>query len=95
MNLILHSSEALSNNVRQFSKAEVSIWKQHVLGQGVFAKCFLSTVGPNRACVKIFRTIGEQYFFSEANLLSLFCHPNILIFFAWCMSTRKIQNVGY
>ena len=87
-NILPHSEEVLNGTIRQFAKGEIVIFKQSVLGQGVFAKCFFGTVGPNRACIKILRhtCIGKsnEYFIREANILSLCCHPNVSFMFGIC-----------
>lgn len=83
-------SLALCDTIRQFSKEEVHISRQHLLGQGVFAKCYLGTVGPNKVCVKILRgsDSSNAYFYSEINMLSKCCHPNVSYIIGICQQAR-------
>ena len=76
-------SVAAFANVRRFDHEEVCIDKQNVFGKGVFGKCYLGSVGPLQACVKVLRK-GQQYeasFINEVNVLSQCCHPNIPLLF--------------
>ena len=83
VHMLPHSVETLNTSIRQFSKMKIFISCQKVLGQGVFAKCFLGTVGPNKACIKVLRVNGEC-FYKEANILSCFCYPDVPYVFGVC-----------
>ena len=75
------SKEALSSSICKFAKENVIIKNQCLLGQGVFAKCYFATVGPNKACLKILRaSFTCSSFYREANILSGLCHPNVSFF---------------
>ena len=81
---------ALCDTIRQSCKEVVHISKQHLLGQGVFATCYLGTVGPNKVCVKILRgsDSSNTYFYSEINMLSKCCHPNVSYIIGICQQAR-------
>ena len=79
--------ETLNNCIRRFSTAEVYLDKNHVLGHGVFSKCFLGVVGPLDVCIKP----GNQYrpsFYNEANILSICCHTNVSYLHGVCLERR-------
>lgn len=82
------SKEALSSSIRKFAKENVIIKNQCLLGQGVFAKCYFATVGPNKACLKILRASTCSSFYREANILSGLCHPNVSFLLGVCESVR-------
>ena len=81
--------------------------KTKVLGQGVFGKCFMGSVGPLNACVKVLRK-GLQFdatFANEANILSQCCNSYIPLLFGimttmagykcLLMSFHGIDGVSY
>ena len=83
-------TEVLNKSIRHFSKKEVHIKKDCVLGSGVFGKCFLGVVGHFDTCVKFVR-LGAQYkasFYNEANILSHCCHPNISFLLGICLEWK-------
>ena len=95
------------DKVRRFDQGEICIDKQNILGKGVFGKCYLGSVGPLQACVKVLRK-GQQYeasFINEVNVLSQCCHPNIPLLFGTMttcagykcllMSFHGISGVSY
>ena len=95
------------HNVRHFHHAEVCIDKTKVLGQGVFGKCFLGSVGPLSACVKVIRkgSLFDASFANEAHMLSQCCNVYIPLLFGvmtttagykcLLMSFRGIDGVSY
>ena len=94
-------------DVRHFDQGEVCVDKQNVLGKGVFGKCYLGSVGPLQARVKVLRK-GQQYeasFINEVNILSQCCHHNIPLLFGimtttagykcLLMSFHRINGISY
>ena len=75
----------LDNGIRHFAKDEIFIDRQHLLGQGAFGKCYLGTVGPCKACIKILKYSSTKYFYSEANILFMLCHPNVSYLLGVCV----------
>ena len=71
------------STVRRFNQEDVFIDKGKVLGKGVFGKCYLGSVGPQSACIKVLRKGPdfEASFTNEAYILSQCCHPNIPLLF--------------
>ena len=62
----------LNDGVRHFSKLDIIILKESVLGQGVFGKCFMGSLGHNRViCVKILRNFGSSFFTEVKNVCYL------------------------
>lgn len=85
------SAEVLNVRVRQFSKMEISISKQDILGRGVFGKCFLGTIGPIKVCIKVLKGTGSDFrgwFYREANMLCCCCHPNVCYLFGVCQESK-------
>lgn len=70
-------------HVRHFGENEIDIYKTKLLGKGAFGKCFVGSVGPQKACVKVMRKgeVMDSSFKNEASILSLCCHPNIPLLF--------------
>ena len=78
----------LHSNVRIFARNEIIIHKEHVLGRGVFSKCFFGMVGPCKACVKVLKYEVSDYLYNEANLLLKCCHPNISFLLGVCLESK-------
>lgn len=54
----------------------------------------LSTVGPNKACLKILRASSTcSSFYREANILSGLCHPNVSFLLGVCESVRHKMSI--
>ena len=93
----VHPSSNISNigkastvlhSIRKYLKSDLCINKQHLLGTGVFAKCFLGQVGPNRVCIKIIKSAYSNCFFKEVEILSKLCHPNVAYLHGICIESR-------
>ena len=78
----------INSTIRQFSRDEIVIHKQHILGHGMFAKCFLCSVGPLKACIKVFKYSIDDCFNNEANILMKCCHQTISYLFGVCLERR-------
>ena len=78
----------LNDGVRHFSKSDIIIHKESVLGQGVFGKSFIGSLGPNCViCVKILRNFGSS-FCNEVNILLKCCHKNVCYILGVCLKSR-------
>ena len=78
----------LNDGVRHFSKSDIIIHKESVLGQGVFGKSFIGSLGPNCViCVKILRNFGSS-FCNEVNILLKCCHKNVCYILGVCLESR-------
>ena len=86
---VIATEEQLCKSIRLFSKVEVSIQKDNVLGSGMFGKCYHGSVGPVAACVKVSKVkIFDYSFIREANMLSSCCHPNVSYLLGVCNDAR-------
>lgn len=67
----------------QFQEPEVIIDKTNILGEGVFGKCYLPTIGPQKACIKVVRKnpLYDKSFVNEAHILSFCCNRNVTFLF--------------
>ena len=84
----------LNGGVRHFSKLDIIILKESVLGQGVFGKCFMGSLGHNRViCVKILRNFGSS-FFIEVNILLKCCHKNVCYLLGVCLELRHKNDIA-
>ena len=82
---VIATEEQLCKSIRLFSKVEVSIQKDNVLGSGMFGKCYHGSVVPVAACVKVSKVkIFDYSFIREANMLSSCCHPNVSYLLGVC-----------
>jgi len=67
-----------------------------LLGQGVFGKCYIASVGPLRTCAKIFKLDQDKYFCKEARMLLQLCHENLPWIIAACNdSSMKAIIMSY
>ena len=87
----------LSNNVRRFTKEEIVIKKNIILGQGMFGKCFYGTVGPLKTCVKVLRPCHDQsILIREANVMSSLCHSSVAYLYGVCLEGKyKMLVINY
>ena len=88
MKCLHKSTESLQVTVRRFSKLEITISWSNILGQGVFAKCYIGFVGPMKLCVKVLRVSNTDNFYKEVNILSSLCHPNVCYLFGICKQAK-------
>ena len=89
--------DRLDSKIRLFSKKEVCIQYDNVLGCGVFGKCFFGYVGPVEACFKVSKGKAfDNYFFREANILLGCCHCNVSYLLGVCLEgSCKILVLSY
>ena len=79
----------LEKNIHRFSKQEVVIRKDIVLGQGMFGKCFYGSFGPVEACIKVLRPCHDnEIFIHEANMMSSLCHSNVTYLHGVCLDGK-------
>ena len=60
---------------------------QVIVGQGLFGKCYIASIGPLKACAKVFRLDEEKYykfFCKEVWMLLQLCHENLPWIIAAC-----------
>ena len=61
------------------------------LGEGRFAKCYLSKFSHFMVCTKVFKKMNNSAFIHEFNILSKFTHPNLPYLFG--VNTDEPQSI--
>ena len=89
----IKADKSILKNVRQFQEQEVIIDKTNILGEGVFGKCYFSTIGPQNSCIKVVRKnpLYDKSFVNEAHILSYCCNRNVTFLYG-IMSTSRGYN---
>ena len=83
----INAPASLNSCIRQFSKLDITIEKDQVLGHGMFGRCFLGSVGPLPACIKVVKAKNpyKLSFYAEANILFDCCHTSISFLHGVCV----------
>lgn len=60
------------------------------LGRGVFGKCYLGSIGPMKACVKVYHTAFKysKLFYKEITMLAKLCHENLPFLIGYCVENK-------
>jgi len=67
--------------------------ENHVfLGRGVFGKCYLASIGPMKACVKVYNADHKysKFFYKEIAMLAKLCHENLPFLIGYCIENKHL-----
>ena len=80
-------------NCRRLSWGEICVDKSKSIGKGAFGCCYVAKIGTlGKVCLKVLHADKKfkHLFYTEAKVLSLFCHPNIPWLYAVCDTTKYV-----